>query len=203
MHTKVMGSIAGALSDGGDYEAGLAENLAEAVTTYLKRNYGCGPVSSDEIHSMIEAVLSDTGYEDAALTLHESRILRQIRRSRLEVLHTNTLNSIEALQFDPIEASATSPWNKSVIVHDLETKAGLAHSLARVVAGSTEEKVLGLGIRRVTSTLIRAIVLNELLAVQQAEKALAQQPVQPARPTSPDFTTKADRKQLPIAAMAR
>ena len=81
LHTKVMGSIAAALCDCDCFEAGLSEQLSEAVTVFLRRRYGSCTVSTDEIHSMIEAVLSDTGYDRAALALHEHRITRLERRA--------------------------------------------------------------------------------------------------------------------------
>ena len=53
---------------------------------FLRRRYRNGKANSNEIHSMIEVVLSDTGFEQAALALHEHRMTRQIKRRRLEVI---------------------------------------------------------------------------------------------------------------------
>ena len=70
-HTKVMGAIALALGMCGSYPEGVIESLAEAVTAYIARRYGASTVSSDEIYCMIEAVLVETGYGQAALALQE------------------------------------------------------------------------------------------------------------------------------------
>jgi hypothetical protein len=175
-HTKVMGAIAAAMDESGRYEPGIPEQLAEAVTTFLIRRNGASTVSTDEIHSMVEAVLSDTGYDSAALALHEHRMMRQLQRDRLEV--------IRVLPFSPAgEPEATErlmsdgePWNKTLIVQDLETNYGIEHYTARCIAGNVEEKVLRMTCRHVTVNLIRELVLNELHQIRQAEKVLWQPP---------------------------
>ena len=119
-------------------------------------------------------MLCDTGFENAALALHEHRFSRKIRRRRVEVAHV-TLTPQMALSIDPAAwatEEATELWNKSVIVQDLEKHHGLAHNLARAVAGTVEEKVLGLGCRRVTTSLVQELVANELWVMMQAEKTL-------------------------------
>jgi hypothetical protein len=177
-HTKVMGSIAAAMSDAGCYEPGLPEQLSEAVTTFLIRRYGVSSVSSDEIHSMIEAVLSDTGYEDAALALHEHRIIRQLKRDRIEAIRLSPFAAKRVGQSvawqTPIQTS--EPWNKTIIVRDMESKYGLEHYTARCIAGNVEEKVLRMNSRHLTVSLIRELVLNELYLMRQAEKMLGQPP---------------------------
>ncbi|KPK77610.1 MAG: hypothetical protein AMJ79_02660 [Phycisphaerae bacterium SM23_30] len=175
LHTKVMGVIARSLAESDGYRQGQPEQLAEAVTTYLRRRHHGGIVTSDEIHSMVEVVLYDTGYERAALLLHEHRVNRQIRRRRIEVV--NRIFVPGSRDSDDLELSAadeaTARWNKSVIVRDLEEKYSLAHNLARAAAGAVEEKVLGLGCRRVTLSLVKELVANELWSMLQAEKSLA------------------------------
>jgi len=177
LHTKVLGTIAAALADSGSYQEGKPEQLAEAVTTFLRRRYGNTLVSSDEIHSMIEVVLTDTGHEDAALTLHEYRVNRQIKRRRLEVAHIEKKDISERNpKIKMLIADYTvGPWNKSEIVRDLEGESELPHNLAQAIASSVEEKALALGCRRITSALVRELVCNEMLAMRQAESALAEQ----------------------------
>jgi hypothetical protein len=177
LHTKVLGTIAAAMSASGSYQEGEPELLAEAVTTFLRRRYGNVSVSSDEVHSMIEVVLSATDFEDAAQALQEHRVNRHIRRRRLEVIRRDKTAHRGILVKDDysIEDQTAQPWNKSAIVWELERERALPHNLARAVAGSVEEKALLLGCRRVTSTLVRELVANELLAMRQAEKALAEQ----------------------------
>ena len=179
LHTKVMGSIAAGLSDGGCYEPDLPEQLAEAVTTFLRRRYGSVVVSADEIHSMIVAALSDTGSRSAALALQEHRITRQMMRSRTEVIHWSSAECPDRLDYvsgDLTSGCVIEPWDKSEIVRDLEAERGLVHTLARAVAGSVEEKVLRMGCRRMSTGQIREMVMCDLFAMRQAEMALAEQP---------------------------
>lgn len=179
LHTKVMGTIAAALAEGGCYEEGCPEQLAEAVTTFLKRSCRKGSVGSDEIHSMIEVSLCETGYIEAALVLHEYRVNRQIKRKRIEVLHTcrsgrNTFDQIHE-EPDSSETDTIEPWDKSVIARDLEKNRALPRNLARAIAGAVEEKILRLDCRQLSSALVRELVENELLSMKRAEQALFQQ----------------------------
>jgi len=172
LHTKVMGAIAAALGDSGLYQEGITDHLAEAVTEYIANRYGSSTISTDEIHAMIEAVLSETGHYEAALALHEHRLTRQVKRSRTEVIHrfnntaiSNPLTSVSSK--DPVDEFTRNPWNKSIIVSELLEERQISRPLARAVAGAVEEKVLRLQVRCVFSTLIRALVENELWTMRQ------------------------------------
>jgi len=179
LHTKVMGSISAAMGDSGFYQEGMTEHLAEAVTEYIVRRYGSASVGTDEIHAMIEAVLSETGYYEAALALHEHRLTRQIKRCRTEVIHHRKTGQNDPSMSDTTqneeEEYLTQPWNKSNIINVLETEYGLESPLARAVAGAVEEKVLRMGCRRVFASLVRAMVENDLWAMKQAEQAFVKQ----------------------------
>lgn len=178
LHTKVMGSVATALCEGGGFKEGLSGDLAEAVTMYLCRRYGADSVSTDEIHSMISIVLCDTGYSNAALALRQHRINRQLMRNRTRVVYLGQYPA-QVLVNNNIDSSMedfpAAPWNKSIIVKDLEKEAGVGHDLARAVAGAVEEIVLRMGRYHFSSSLVKELVANELWAMRQAEKALALQ----------------------------
>ncbi len=176
LHTKVMGTIARALSESDGYLEGQPEQLAEAVTIYLRRRFQGGTVASDEINSMIEVVLYDTGHARAALELHEHRIRRQMKRGRVEVVScgdSTELCSTTGL----LDISSVGParlWNKTEIVQSLKERYGIEHNLARAVGGMVEEKVLALECRQVTSSLVRELVASEMLCLMQAERSLSQ-----------------------------
>ena len=180
LHTKVMGSVAAALSDAGQYDGFLAEQLSEAVTLFLGHSYGCGVVSSDEIHAMIEAVLTDTGYVGAGLALQEHRIERQMKRRRTEVMHYSVTEPGEPTGQASREY-LVEPWDKSAIVRRLEGERGLLHEVARATAGAAEEKILRMGCRCVTTGLVRELVEGEVLAMTRAQRAMAQEPGQQTR----------------------
>ena len=177
-HTKVLGTFAMALSQCGAFQPGLAEGLAEAVTIYLKKEYGCGRVSFDEIRSMIEAVLTDTEQTAAAVCLHEYSVNRKIKRSRVEVQEILIRQVLapekKDLPYGNFNASVLSSqmWNKSVIVNDLVEMREVQYDRARAVAANVEEKVLGLECRNVSTALVRELVNNELIAMKKAESTL-------------------------------
>jgi len=172
LHTKVMGSISAALEESDDYSAAEAEQMAEAITSYLRRRYRGGLVNSDEIHSMVEVVLYDSCYDEAALCLNEHRLRRQIQRNRTEVINYDGQDNKQSDFY--AAAIETQPWDKSIIVQQLENQKRVNHKLARVVAGRVEEKVLQLGFRRLTSSLVKELVRNELRDMLQAETALTE-----------------------------
>ena len=180
-HTKVLGTIATALSESDTYQPQIAEELAEAVTTYLRHEYGTGRISFDEIYSMIQAVLTDTGHEPAALSLHDHRVLRQMKRGRIEVTtyhqHPTDQEGRNTSLYGkfPDGQRTAQPWNKSVIVSDLVEVSGVEYDLARSVAGAVEEMVLRMDCRSLSSTLMRELVINELRTLREAELALAEQ----------------------------
>lgn len=86
LHTKVLGTIAAALGECENFDTYCSEELAESVSLYLRRRHGANIVCSDDIHSMILVVLSDTGHEAAAQLLQDYRLRRKIRRQRVMVL---------------------------------------------------------------------------------------------------------------------
>ena len=179
-HTKVLGVVATALGESGMYHANLAESLAEAVTIYLRRRYESRTVGFDEIYAMIQAALTDTGHEAAAVQLHEHRILRQLQRGRVEVIKVLKTAPTNDRNFSPPEDEeeyllSALPWNKSRIIADLIDGNGVEQDLARVIAGSVEEKVLRLDCGTVSSSLVRELVNHELRSMKQAETALTVQ----------------------------
>jgi len=180
LHTKVIGTIAMALAECDGYEEERPEQLAEAVTTFLRRRCNNGLIDSSEIHSMIEVTLCETGYVEAALVLHEYRINRQVKRRRIEVIHTSAGktergDSVPGLQDCAYGKCMVEPWNKSIIARGLERERGLSHGLARAVAAMVEQKVLNLDYRRISSSLVRELVENELLGMELAQKTLCSQ----------------------------
>ncbi|MDO8303339.1 MAG: hypothetical protein Q7T18_08860, partial [Sedimentisphaerales bacterium] len=86
LHTKIIGTISNALANSGHESTFVAEQLAEAITYYLYNNNSGGAVSSGEIYSMIQAMLSTTGYDDAALVLNNYHYTRELMRHRTEVV---------------------------------------------------------------------------------------------------------------------
>jgi transcriptional regulator NrdR family protein len=165
LHTKVLGTFSHALDDIDQTNIFAAEQFSEAVTFHLYHNNHSNSVKSSNIHDMIVTVLNETGYPDAAEALAVHRMFRNIRRSRIEVIHD--LHTPEALN-----TQIASRWNKTRIVTDLTKKYDLDRKLARAIAAAVEEKVLKLGMTQVHSNLVEQLVIAETNIMVRAEQQL-------------------------------
>jgi hypothetical protein len=173
LHTKVLGTINYALGLVDEANVFVAEQLAEAITYFLYQRGPGSRVSSSEISSMIEIVLAATPYDAAALALSENRYKRKIKRDRIEVTAMDMEDAcrVAALGQGPVVASATR-WDKSRIVANLVNKKNINRQTARAIASMVEEKVLELGVSRVSHGLIKQLVLADTLTMLQAERQL-------------------------------
>jgi len=173
LHTKVIGCVNNALALTGQENMFVAEQLAEAVTSFLYRGRQVGRVTSGEIFSMVQIVLETTLYEDAAVALVEYHHKRNLRRRRIEVVDVKICNISDAAMFGQIGGAPPGYlWNKFRIVEYLTTKYDIARQTARVIASMVEEKVLNIGITRISRSLIKQIVLADAALVLRAGQQL-------------------------------
>lgn len=173
LHTKVIGTINNALSAAGRPDIAMAEDLAEVVTYYLYKKQDQRQVSSGEILAMIKAVLTSTGHEAAAVALGEHAIGRRLRRARTEVLAVNVQDFRDVEELHRLRQSPQRmPWDKSRIVCDLTTEAGMSRQTARAVASVVEERVFNMGMTLVPRSLVKQLVLGEAAAMLRAQKEL-------------------------------
>lgn len=158
LHTKVLGTFNHALSMVGESDLIIAEQFAEAVTFHLYRTSNASVIMSEQIHSLIRNALKTTGFDEVAEVLDEWRIVRKLKRKRIEVVGE--------------DGQTVDRWDKSKIVDSLIKHEGLSRSIARTIAAAVEEKVLGMGVTRVTKMLIKHLVLADMSAMVQAESQL-------------------------------
>jgi len=169
-HTKVIGTISNALVAAGQPDIRIAEELAEVVTYYSYRKQNPHSVASGEIFSIIKAVLSATGYEEAAVALTEHHFERKLRRSRIEVVAVDMQELADAkLLCEPEQNCDRSRWDKGRIVEDLICRHGVSRQTARTVASMVEEKILNMGLTVVPASLIKQLVLSDTAAVLRAQ----------------------------------
>jgi len=173
LHTKVIGAISNTLSQIGQADTRIAEQLAEVVTYFLYRERKPRGVTSNEIFSIIKAVLTATGYEDAAVALSEHHFERKLKRSRIEVVSVDIqeLSDAEVLCGED-ESPARGPWDKSRIVNDLVAEHGVCRQTARTIASMVEEKIFKIGLTAVPASLIKQLVLGDTAAVLRAQRQL-------------------------------
>jgi transcriptional regulator NrdR family protein len=173
LHTKVIGAISNALGEIGQADMCVAEQLAEVVTYFLYRRQSRRSVTSNEVFSIIKAVLTATSYEDAAIALSEHHFERKLKRSRIEVVSIDIQELTDAELLAGAEQSGgRCRWDKSRIVEDLVTKYSLCQQTARTIAAMVEEKIFSMGITLVPASLIKQLVLGDTAAVLRAQRQL-------------------------------
>ena len=173
LHTKVIGTISNALAHIGQADICIAEQLAEVVTYFLYHKQRPRGVTSGEIFSIIKAVLTETGYGEAAIALNEHHFERKLKRSRIEVVSVDIQQLSDAeLLCKAEELASRSRWNKSRIVDDLVTKHDVDRQTARTIASMVEQKIFSVGITLVPASLIKQLVLGDTAAFLHAERQL-------------------------------
>ena len=173
LHTKVIGTISNALGEIGQADICVAEQLAEVVTYFLYHRQSHRSVTSNEVFSIIKAVLTATSYEDAAIELSEHHFERKLKRSRIEVVSIDIQELTDAELLAGAEQSGgRCRWDKSRIVEDLVTKYSLCQQTARMIASMVEEKIFSMGITLVPASLIKQLVLGDTAAVLRAQRQL-------------------------------
>ncbi|MFA5553403.1 MAG: hypothetical protein WCZ89_07080 [Phycisphaerae bacterium] len=173
MHTKVLHTINRALVSSGEHDTDIAEHLAEVITYFLYSERAGSAVPSSQILAAIKISLASTGYEAAAEILTEHHYHRRLNRNRVEVVYVDGEEISDPEQFMQMqEQAARCVWSKSVIIDDLVNRTGLDRSSARTIAAMVEEKILGLQISRISSSLVKQLVLNDTAAVLYAQKQL-------------------------------
>ena len=173
LHTKVIGTINNALGRIGQADIYAAEELAEVVTYFLYRRDNQRRVTSGEILSVIKAVLTATGYEEAAAALSEHHVERKLKRCRIEVVSIDIQELADAeLLCKAEQLGSRSQWDKARIVESLVTKHGLGRQTARAIASMVEEKVFNMGITLIAASLVKQLVLGDTVAVLRAQRQL-------------------------------
>ncbi len=173
LHTKVIGTISNALACVEQSDVYVAEHLAEVVTFFLYHKQKQRRVTSDEIFSIIKAVLTATNYEDAAVALSEHRFERRLKRSRIEVVSVDIQQLSDAHLLDKSEQSSDrARWDKSRVVDDLITKHNINRQTARTIASMVEEKIFSMGLTVIPVSLIKQLVMADAAAILRAQQQL-------------------------------
>jgi leucyl-tRNA synthetase len=177
LHTKVIATFVNAFARPEENNTSVARELAEAVTFYLYSRYGRSKITSNEILSIIQAVLSSTGYDDAAANLAEHHHRRDLLRARVEITKSDIqkISDVVKLRQD-MALQPANCWNKSKIINDLVTEYNLDSTTARIVASMVEEKILASGLRTVPAAFIRFLVLLQTHAILSAQQQLQTRP---------------------------
>ena len=172
LYTKVLGTINNALSQIDLADVYIAEQFADVVTYFLYERQENHNITSGEIFSMIKAVLSETGYEDAADALSQNHFLRMLNRSRTEVVKIDIRELKDAETITEIEVLDKTKWEKTKIVDYLITEHDFDRQTARTVASMVENRIFNMEIMRIPTSLIKQLVLRESATFLRAQNQL-------------------------------
>lgn len=163
--TKIADAVFKAARAVGGDDRVLAEELAAMVIMFLERNFDDRPPAIEEIQDTVEKVLIETGHARTA----KAYILYRDRRTRVrqslqvrKAVRRRDSSTDIALMVNAESQTELYEWDKSRIARALEVEADLAHELARRIASQVERRVMDSGMTRISTSLIRELVDNEL-----------------------------------------
>ena len=179
------------LLPGADPDHSLSQDLAAAVTHFLEQRLAGAIPSVDEIQDQIETVLIECGHTDAARAFMIVRRKRAVMREALQVRKRDRVQLHDGREPSAAERGSeapsgtlsvenrgeTAPWSKQKIVAALVREADMEVSAAEDVASAVEEKVLAAGMGRISTSLVRELVDNELFVRGHRSKLRQQAPL--------------------------
>lgn len=173
LHTKVIATFINAFGAPDEKNTYASEQFSDAVTFYLYNKYGKNNITSAEILSIIKAVLDSAGFYKAVDNLAGHYQRRNLLRARVHVIKLDSEESTALMLPGKIdEACSKSPWNKSKISSDLINEYNIDAAMARTIAATVEEKVLGSGFRLIPTAFVKFLVLQQAQAILSAQQQI-------------------------------
>ncbi|MEW6355063.1 MAG: anaerobic ribonucleoside-triphosphate reductase [Planctomycetota bacterium] len=163
--TKITNAIFKAAQAVGGEDRLMAEELTGVVTLFLEKTYDGKVPGIEDIQDMVEKVLIETGHAKTAKAYILYREKRARIREGLKVrkeIKRNGDRTDWSLLVDAGTHEEMSPWDKSLIATALEKEADLTSDLANEIAKEVERKVFDSGLKRISTSLVRELVDNEL-----------------------------------------
>lgn len=153
-----------AVAVGGEDRA-LADELAVVVAMFLEKKYAGQTPSIEDIQDVVEKVLIETGhaktakayilYRDKRARIRESLRVRKQTKKRADTTDVSLMVNTET-------KDETFPWDKAKIIEALKKEADMSDEAASEVASAVEQRVFASGLNRISTSLIRELVDNEL-----------------------------------------
>ncbi|MFW5867246.1 MAG: anaerobic ribonucleoside-triphosphate reductase [Armatimonadota bacterium] len=162
---KIADAIFSAARSVGGEDLRLAQELAGVVRIFLEKRFGDEVPSIEEIQDMVEKVLIETGHAKTAKAYIIYRQKRSEARDRTKVrkeVREHSSSTDAHLLVDPGSRAEYFAWDKERITQALVTEAEVSEEEAIDIATEVEKRVLDSGIKRISTTLIRELVDNEL-----------------------------------------
>lgn len=164
---KIVDAIWRAARAVGGLDRLLAEELGAVVAMFIERDFTDRTPSIDDVSDLIEKVLVETGHTKTAKAFILERERRDRMRNALRVRddgaeHARKNGEATPPTVDTRGKSAVSNWSKTRIVEALVVEAELPENVASEIAAEVERRVFASGMTRISTSLIRALVDNEL-----------------------------------------
>ncbi len=152
-----------------------------AANNRLQRRFAQGEaapfLTASGLGELVEEALMQMGHVAVARAYILQRDRRARARAALEVVVSDSDPRSSGRMPMVRDGSGTTPWNLTRIVSALMREAELPQEIAGEVARRVEKRVFDAGLRRLSSSLIRAFVDNELGAMGLEEALKRQEPV--------------------------
>jgi len=163
--TKIADAIFKAAQAVGGEDRQMAEELASVVTMFLEREFEGRVPGIEDIQDVVEKVLIETGHARTAKAYILYREKRARRRESLRVrkpVRQDTVSTDISLLVDPGTRDEILPWDRQRIVDALVDEAEVDESVAHEIARAVERKTFLSRIDRISTSLVRELVDNEL-----------------------------------------
>ena len=149
----------------GGSDRALAEELAVVVSMFLAKKHNGNPPGIEDIQDVVEKVLIETGHAKTAKAYIIYRDKRERIRDSLRVRKQSQKRADTtdvSLMVDAETKDETFPWDKRKVAVALEKEADISGEVAEEIASVVEQRVFSSGLNRISTSLIRELVDNEL-----------------------------------------
>ncbi len=139
----------------------LAEDLAESVTFYLKKQFVSQIPTVEEVQDIVERVLIKTGHARTA----KAYILYREKRARIRKIRKGVVSDdTPETPFLLIRRSKDEVllWERKKIIEDLIKEKGLSRNIAELIALEVENQIFDFPVKSLTNSLIEEMVKSKV-----------------------------------------
>jgi ribonucleoside-triphosphate reductase len=162
---KISDAIFKAAQAVGGQDRQMADELAGVVTMFLEREFEDQFPGIEDIQDVVEKVLIETGHAKTAKAYILYRDRRARRRESLRVrkpVRGKAASTDISLLVDPGTRDELLPWDRQRVALALVDEAQVDEGVAQDIAHAVERRVFDSGLDRISTSLVRELVDNEL-----------------------------------------
>ncbi|OGS45470.1 MAG: anaerobic ribonucleoside-triphosphate reductase [Elusimicrobia bacterium RIFOXYD2_FULL_34_15] len=171
--SKIITSITRSSREGGSENKETVNKVIRDILKILRGSYLPGEtIITQAISDAVEKALIDGRFDLTFHSYQRRRIEKSEIRKRLKVAKRKEKadsTDLSLLVQAEVEEE-TSFWDKTKIADALVKEAKISHADARQIAGNVEKRVISSGVNKITTSLLRELVDNELLALGYSSK---------------------------------